>query len=87
MLIGPLLVGAGILGGAIWFDTALHREPMPEILPLEPHVSYPIPIFDTDALLVEIGLPWPSVPTSTIVPPASRGSLLSRPLPLRSLNL
>jgi N-acetylmuramate 1-kinase len=35
---------------------ALHREPMPEILPLEPHVSYPIPIFDTDALLVEIGL-------------------------------
>ena len=29
---------------------------MPEILPLAPHVSYPIPTFDTDALLVEIGL-------------------------------
>jgi LCP family protein required for cell wall assembly len=28
LLIGPLLVGAGILGGTIWFDTALHREPV-----------------------------------------------------------
>jgi N-acetylmuramate 1-kinase len=35
---------------------ALHREPLPEILPLAPHVGYPIPTFDTDALLVEIGL-------------------------------
>ena len=35
---------------------ALHREPMPEILPLAPHVSYRIATFDTDALLVEIGL-------------------------------
>jgi tRNA threonylcarbamoyl adenosine modification protein YjeE len=35
---------------------ALHREPLPEILPLTPHVSYAIPAFDTDALLVEIGL-------------------------------
>jgi tRNA threonylcarbamoyl adenosine modification protein YjeE len=35
---------------------ALHREPMPEILPLAPHVSYRIAAFDTDALLVEIGL-------------------------------
>jgi LCP family protein required for cell wall assembly len=26
LVIVPLLVGAGILGGAIWFDTALHRE-------------------------------------------------------------
>ena len=26
LLIGLLLVGAGILGGAIWFDTRLHRE-------------------------------------------------------------
>jgi tRNA threonylcarbamoyl adenosine modification protein YjeE len=34
----------------------LHRAPMPEILPLAPHVSYRIPTFDTDALLVEIGL-------------------------------
>jgi tRNA threonylcarbamoyl adenosine modification protein YjeE len=36
--------------------TALHREPLPEILPLAPPVSYGIPVFDTDALLVEIGL-------------------------------
>jgi N-acetylmuramate 1-kinase len=35
---------------------ALHHEPMPEILPLAPHVSYRIPTFDTDALLVETGL-------------------------------
>jgi N-acetylmuramate 1-kinase len=35
---------------------ALHRESLPEILPLAPHVSYAIPPFDTDALLVEIGL-------------------------------
>jgi tRNA threonylcarbamoyl adenosine modification protein YjeE len=35
---------------------ALHREPLPDILPLTPHISYAIPAFDTDALLVEIGL-------------------------------
>jgi LCP family protein required for cell wall assembly len=27
LLVGPLLVGVGILCGAVWFDTALHREP------------------------------------------------------------
>jgi tRNA threonylcarbamoyl adenosine modification protein YjeE len=35
---------------------ALHRETLPEILPLAPQVDYAIPTFDTDALLVEIGL-------------------------------
>ncbi|HEX9468946.1 MAG TPA: tRNA (adenosine(37)-N6)-threonylcarbamoyltransferase complex ATPase subunit type 1 TsaE [Bradyrhizobium sp.] len=35
---------------------ALHREALPEILPLAPHVTYAIPTFDTDALLVEVGL-------------------------------
>jgi tRNA threonylcarbamoyl adenosine modification protein YjeE len=35
---------------------ALHRETLPEILPLAPQVSYAIPTFDTDALLVEAGL-------------------------------
>ena len=35
---------------------ALHRLPLPAILPLTPHTSYTIPLFDTDALLVEIGL-------------------------------
>jgi tRNA threonylcarbamoyl adenosine modification protein YjeE len=35
---------------------ALHREPLPETLPLAPQVTYAIPIFDTDALLVEAGL-------------------------------
>ena len=35
---------------------ALHREPLPEQLPLAPGFTYAIPVFDTDALLVEIGL-------------------------------
>jgi N-acetylmuramate 1-kinase len=35
---------------------ALHRETLPEILPLAPQISYAMPVFDTDALLVEIGL-------------------------------
>ena len=35
---------------------ALHREPLPELLPLQPGVDYPIPVFDIDAWLVEIGL-------------------------------
>jgi tRNA threonylcarbamoyl adenosine modification protein YjeE len=35
---------------------ALHRESLPEILPLTPQTSYAIPVFDTDALLVETGL-------------------------------
>jgi tRNA threonylcarbamoyl adenosine modification protein YjeE len=35
---------------------ALHREALPETLPLAPQVSYAIPTFDTEALLVEIGL-------------------------------
>ena len=35
---------------------ALHCQALPEILPLTPQTSYAIPIFDTDALMVEIGL-------------------------------
>jgi aminoglycoside/choline kinase family phosphotransferase len=35
---------------------ALHREILPEILPLTPQITYAIPVFDTDALLVEAGL-------------------------------
>jgi tRNA threonylcarbamoyl adenosine modification protein YjeE len=35
---------------------ALHRQILPEILPLAPQISYVIPEFDTDALLVEAGL-------------------------------
>jgi N-acetylmuramate 1-kinase len=35
---------------------ALHREPLPETLPLAPQITYPIPVFDTDAMLVEMGL-------------------------------
>ncbi|HYW64180.1 MAG TPA: tRNA (adenosine(37)-N6)-threonylcarbamoyltransferase complex ATPase subunit type 1 TsaE [Bradyrhizobium sp.] len=35
---------------------ALHRDSLSETLPLAPGVSYTIPTFDTDALLVEVGL-------------------------------
>ena len=35
---------------------ALHRESLPEILPLAPQITYAMPTFDTDALLVETGL-------------------------------
>jgi tRNA threonylcarbamoyl adenosine modification protein YjeE len=35
---------------------ALHREPLPKVLPLAPQITYSIPAFDTDALLVEAGL-------------------------------
>jgi tRNA threonylcarbamoyl adenosine modification protein YjeE len=35
---------------------ALHREALPETLPLSPQLDYIVPTFDTDALLVEIGL-------------------------------
>jgi N-acetylmuramate 1-kinase len=34
----------------------LHREALPETLPLAPQINYAIPVFDTDAMLVEIGL-------------------------------
>jgi tRNA threonylcarbamoyl adenosine modification protein YjeE len=35
---------------------ALHREPLPEVLPLVPPADYPIPVFDIDAWMVEVGL-------------------------------
>src|SRR6266403_1638468 len=35
---------------------ALHREALPEILPLAPQITYAMPILDTDALLGEVGL-------------------------------
>jgi N-acetylmuramate 1-kinase len=35
---------------------ALHREPLPEVLPLAPQITYAIPAFDDDAMLVEVGL-------------------------------
>jgi N-acetylmuramate 1-kinase len=41
---------------AIDMLVALHRDPLPEILPLAPQLTYAIPTFDTEALLVEAGL-------------------------------
>jgi len=34
----------------------LHREVLPETLPLAPHITYKISVFDVDAMLVEIAL-------------------------------
>ncbi|HLX15869.1 MAG TPA: tRNA (adenosine(37)-N6)-threonylcarbamoyltransferase complex ATPase subunit type 1 TsaE [Bradyrhizobium sp.] len=34
----------------------LHWKKLPEVLPLAPHITYAIPTFDIDAMLVEIGL-------------------------------
>ena len=35
---------------------ALHGKTLPETLPLLPHQDYAIPVFDTEALLIEVGL-------------------------------
>jgi tRNA threonylcarbamoyl adenosine modification protein YjeE len=35
---------------------ALHRGPLPEILPLAPQLTYAMPAFDTEALLIEASL-------------------------------
>jgi hypothetical protein len=35
---------------------ALHREALPATLPLTPQASYAIPVFDTEALMIEVGL-------------------------------
>ena len=35
---------------------ALHHKTLPDVLPLAPHITYAIPVFDIDAMLVEIGL-------------------------------
>jgi N-acetylmuramate 1-kinase len=34
----------------------LHRDPLPDVLPLAPQLTYSIPTFDLDAMLVEISL-------------------------------
>jgi tRNA threonylcarbamoyl adenosine modification protein YjeE len=41
---------------AIDMLAALHREALPEILPVAPQITYAMPTFDTEALLVEVGL-------------------------------
>lgn len=35
---------------------SLHAEHLPEVLPLAPHINYPVPPFDNDAMMVEVGL-------------------------------
>lgn len=35
---------------------ALHRETLPDVLPIAPHLDYRVPPFDTDAMMVELSL-------------------------------
>jgi tRNA threonylcarbamoyl adenosine modification protein YjeE len=35
---------------------ALHNEELPDVLPLAPHIDYTVPLFDNDAMMVEVGL-------------------------------
>ena len=35
---------------------ALHGEPLPDMLPLAPQLDYAVPVFDGDAMMIEIGL-------------------------------
>lgn len=35
---------------------AFHREQLPDVLPLAPHLDYVIPPFDDDAMMIEVGL-------------------------------
>ena len=35
---------------------ALHSEPLPDVLPLAPQLDYAVPVFDSDAMMIEIGL-------------------------------
>jgi len=35
---------------------ALHREALPKTLPLAPQITFAIPLYDVDAMLVEVGL-------------------------------
>jgi tRNA threonylcarbamoyl adenosine modification protein YjeE len=36
--------------------SALHRKKLPDVLPLAPQITYAIPPFDVDAMMIEIGL-------------------------------
>ena len=34
----------------------LHRDPLPDVLPLAPHLDYTVPPFDDEAMMIEVGL-------------------------------
>jgi N-acetylmuramate 1-kinase len=52
---------------------AMHWKKLPDILPLAPQMTYPIPHFDIDAMLVEIGLmlEW-YLPDRDAAPPSAQ---------------
>jgi aminoglycoside/choline kinase family phosphotransferase len=35
---------------------AFHQEPLPDVLPLAPHLDYTVPPFDNEAMMIEVGL-------------------------------
>lgn len=59
---------------------ALHRDPLPESLPLAPQITYKIPAFDIDAMMVEIGLmlEWYLPDRGAVPPDAARHEFLEQ---------
>ena len=58
---------------------ALHKQNLPDMLPISPHVSYHLPIYDTEALMVEVELllDWYLPHRKTILPPTARENYLT----------
>ena len=58
----------------------LHREALPETLPLAPQITYTIPAFDIDAMMVEITLmlDWYLPDRGAAPPDAARGEFITQ---------
>ncbi|MGA7071328.1 tRNA (adenosine(37)-N6)-threonylcarbamoyltransferase complex ATPase subunit type 1 TsaE [Bradyrhizobium sp.] len=58
----------------------LHRDARPETLPLTPQITYPIPVFDIDAMMVEIGLmlEWYLLDRDAVPPDAARDEFVTQ---------
>jgi tRNA threonylcarbamoyl adenosine modification protein YjeE len=58
----------------------LHRDLLPEILPLAPQITYWIPTFDIDAMMVEIGLmlEWYLPDRGAVPPTAARDEFVTQ---------
>ena len=59
---------------------ALHWKKLPDVLPLAPQITYAIPPFDVDAMLVEIGLmlEWYLPDRGAAPPSTARGEFLAQ---------
>lgn len=59
---------------------ALHWKKLPDVLPLAPQITYAIPVFDIDAMLVEIGLmlEWYLPDRGAALPDAARAEFVTQ---------